>query len=54
MEGSKLWDELYAEFGVKAFLCGNTGVQMGGCFKKKLIPEDFQGIKMRMPGLGQK
>ena len=51
--GQKLWDELYAEFGVKSFLCGNTGVQMGGWFQKEINSlEDFQGIKMRMPGLG--
>ena len=51
--GQQLWDELYAEFGVKSFLCGNTGVQMGGWFQKEINSlEDFQGIKMRMPGLG--
>ena len=51
--GQKLWDELYSEFGVKGFLCGNTGVQMGGWFQKEINSlEDFQGIKMRMPGLG--
>jgi TRAP-type mannitol/chloroaromatic compound transport system substrate-binding protein len=51
--GQALWDEVYAEFGVKGFLCGNTGVQMGGWFQKEINSlEDFQGIKMRMPGLG--
>ena len=51
--GQQLWDELYSEFGVKGFLCGNTGVQMGGWFQKEINSlEDFQGIKMRMPGLG--
>ncbi len=51
--GQKLWDELYAEFGVKSFLAGNTGVQMGGWFQKEINSmNDFQGIKMRMPGLG--
>ncbi|MEQ9364608.1 MAG: hypothetical protein RIF32_10210, partial [Leptospirales bacterium] len=30
--GQKLWDELYAGFNLKAFACGNTGVQMGGWF----------------------
>ena len=51
--GQALWDELYAEFGVKSFLAGNTGVQMGGWFQKEINSlEDFQGIKMRMPGLG--
>ena len=52
--GQELWDEVYAEFGVKSFLAGNTGVQMGGWFQKEINSmEDFKGIKMRMPGLGQ-
>ena len=51
--GQALWDELYAEFGVKSFLAGNTSVQMGGWFQKEINSlQDFQGIKMRMPGLG--
>jgi TRAP-type mannitol/chloroaromatic compound transport system substrate-binding protein len=34
-------------------MCGNTGVQMGGWFNKKIrSPNDFKGLKMRMPGLG--
>src|SRR5918911_2326047 len=28
--GQELWDELYAPFGVKGLLAGNTGEQMGG------------------------
>ena len=32
--GQKLWDELYAEFGLKAFPAGNTGTQMGGWYNK--------------------
>ena len=51
--GQDLWDEVYAEFGVKSFLAGNTGVQMGGWFQKEINSlEDFKGLKMRMPGLG--
>lgn len=51
--GQKLWDELYGGFGLKAFAVGNTGVQMGGWFKKKInSAEDFKGLKIRMPGLG--
>ena len=54
-EGQKLWDELYAPYGVKSLPCGNTGVQMGGWFNKKIESiADFQGLKMRMPGLGGK
>ncbi|MCH9673648.1 MAG: TRAP transporter substrate-binding protein [Gammaproteobacteria bacterium] len=53
MDGQKLWDELGAEFGVKGLPAGNNGVQMGGWFKKEInSPDDFKGLKMRMPGLG--
>ncbi len=49
----KLWDELSAGFGVKALPCGNTGVQMGGWFRKPVESiNDLKGLKMRMPGLG--
>ncbi len=51
--GQELWDELYAEFGLKAFAAGNTGVQMGGWFNKEINSiSDYKGLKMRMPGLG--
>jgi TRAP-type mannitol/chloroaromatic compound transport system substrate-binding protein len=51
--GQELWDELAADFGLKCVLCGNTGVQMGGWFRKEMkSPNDFKGLKMRIPGLG--
>ena len=51
--GQQLWDELSDKFGLKNFMCGSTGVQMGGWFNKKIrSPNDFKGLKMRMPGLG--
>jgi TRAP-type mannitol/chloroaromatic compound transport system substrate-binding protein len=51
--GQKLWEELYASFGLVGFAAGNTGVQMGGWFNKEIkSPADFKGLKMRMPGLG--
>jgi TRAP-type mannitol/chloroaromatic compound transport system substrate-binding protein len=51
--GQALWDELSAGFGLKAFLCGNTGPQMGGWFNKELSNiESFNGLRYRMPGLG--
>ncbi|MDX6752089.1 TRAP transporter substrate-binding protein [Geminicoccaceae bacterium 1502E] len=52
-EGQKLWDELTEPFGVRAFLCGNTGAQMGGWFRKEIKSlDDLQGLKFRMPGQG--
>ncbi len=51
--GQELWDELAAEFGLKCVMCGNTGVQMGGWFRKEInSPSDLKGLKMRIPGLG--
>jgi len=51
--GQELHDELAAEYGLKCLPCGNTGVQMGGWFRKEMnSASDFKGLKMRMPGLG--
>ena len=51
--GQELWDELTDDFGTQSFIAGNTGVQMGGWFNKKIkSANDFKGLKMRMPGLG--
>lgn len=51
--GQELWDELYAQFNLKPFSAGNTGVQMGGWFNKEIKSvDDYKGLKMRMPGLG--
>jgi TRAP-type mannitol/chloroaromatic compound transport system substrate-binding protein len=51
--GAALHDELGQIFGLKSFLGGNTGAQSGGWFKNEITgPQDFQGLKFRMPGLG--
>jgi len=51
--GLELWRELYAPFDLVPFLCGNTGVQMGGWFNREINSiEDLKGLKMRIPGLG--
>ena len=51
--GQKLWDELSAEFGLKAMPCGNSGIQWGGWFNKEVnSAEDLRGLRMRIPGLG--
>ncbi len=50
--GLALWREVYDRFNLVPFLCGNTGVQMTGWFKKPIEKvEDFKGLKMRIPGL---
>ncbi len=44
--GQELWDELYGPFGVKPFLAGNTGVQMGGWLKKEIKSvKDLTGLR---------
>jgi TRAP-type mannitol/chloroaromatic compound transport system substrate-binding protein len=51
--GQALWDELYAPFGVKPFMGGNTGVCMGGWFRRELKSlADLKGVKIRSLGLG--
>jgi TRAP-type mannitol/chloroaromatic compound transport system substrate-binding protein len=51
--GQELWDELYAEYGLKGFHGGSTGVQMGGWFNKEINTlDDIRGLKMRIPGTG--
>ncbi len=53
--GHELHDELGQIFGLKSFIAGNTGAQAGGWFSKEInSPEDFNGLKFRMPGLGGK
>ncbi len=51
--GLDLWRELYAGFNLVPFPAGNTGVQTAGWFNREINTiEDFNGLKMRIPGLG--
>jgi TRAP-type mannitol/chloroaromatic compound transport system substrate-binding protein len=51
--GQALWDELYRPFGVKPFMGGNTGVCMGGWFRREVRSlDDVRGLKIRSLGLG--
>jgi len=51
--GQALWDEVDAQFNIKPLMALNTGVQMGGWFNKEVnTPEDFKGLRYRMPELG--
>ena len=53
--GLELWNEVYADYGLTALPMGNTGVQMTGWFKKPIESvKDFDGLKMRIPGLAGK
>ena len=49
--GMELMQEVYAPHNMLSFPGGNTGVQMGGWFRKEIKSlEDLQGLKMRIPG----
>src|SRR4029077_2014708 len=51
--GQSLWDEVVAQFNIKSLMLQSTGVQMGGWFTKEINgPEDFKGLRYRMPELG--
>jgi TRAP-type mannitol/chloroaromatic compound transport system substrate-binding protein len=51
--GGELVNELLSDFGVVALPSGNTGVQMGGWFRREVgSANDVRGLKMRIPGLG--
>ena len=51
--GEKMFNDWLAPQGMRYVLCGNTGAQMGGWFRKEITtPDDVKGLKMRIPGLG--
>ena len=51
--GIEAADKAYNAIGVKFLPMGNTGNQMGGWFNKEINSlADFEGLKIRMPGLG--
>jgi TRAP-type mannitol/chloroaromatic compound transport system substrate-binding protein len=51
--GLQLVREYLREHGIVSFPGGNTGVQMGGWFKKEIRGlADLKGLKMRIPGIG--
>jgi TRAP-type mannitol/chloroaromatic compound transport system substrate-binding protein len=51
--GLELMRELFADFNIINFPGGNTGVQMGGWFRREINSvDDVRGLKMRIPGLG--
>jgi len=51
--GDKILNDFYSNYNVVHFLGGNTGVQMGGWFRKEINTlADVKGVKMRIAGLG--
>ena len=50
-EGEKLYNEFLKSYGITSILCGNTGAQMGGWYRKEIKSvADLQGLKMRIGG----
>jgi TRAP-type mannitol/chloroaromatic compound transport system substrate-binding protein len=50
--GADLLNEFYKKFNIYGIVCGNTGVQMGGWFRKEIkTAADLQGLKFRIAGL---
>lgn len=53
--GQKLLDEFYAGYGLQSFPGGNTGVQMGGWYRKEINSlDDIKGLKFRIAGIAGK
>ena len=51
--GLEAMQKIYSDFNIINFPAGNTGAQMGGWFKRQInTVADFQGLKMRIPGIG--
>ncbi|MBO6574707.1 MAG: TRAP transporter substrate-binding protein [Rhodothermales bacterium] len=52
-EGKDLLRSLFADFNIINFPGGNTGVQMGGWFRREISTlSDLRGLTMRIPGMG--
>lgn len=50
--GTKLLREFYAKSNIYNIPCGNTGIQMGGWYRKEIKSvADMKGLKMRIAGL---
>src|SRR5687767_4839480 len=49
--GDGVYNDFLKEYGVHAFLAGNTGAQMGGWYRKEIKSvADLKGLKMRIGG----
>jgi TRAP-type mannitol/chloroaromatic compound transport system substrate-binding protein len=50
--GDALFNEFLKDYGIHALLCGNTGAQMGGWYRKEIkSTADLKGLKMRIAGI---
>ena len=50
--GDALFNEFLKEYNIHALLCGNTGAQMGGWYRKEIkTVADLKGLKLRIAGI---
>ena len=53
--GLELANEVFAKHNMEVVLGGNTGMQMGGWFRKEInTVDDLNGLKIRIPGFASK
>ncbi|MCW8084360.1 TRAP transporter substrate-binding protein [Sabulicella glaciei] len=51
--GQPLYDQMYARFGIKPFIVGDSGPQWMGFFRREIrSADDFRGLRFRTAGLG--
>jgi TRAP-type mannitol/chloroaromatic compound transport system substrate-binding protein len=50
-DGLTLFNEFLSKYNISSLVCGNTGTQMGGWFRKEIKSlEDMKGLKFRIGG----
>ena len=50
-QGKELYNEFLKDYNIVSVLCGNTGAQMGGWYRKEIkTVADLKGLKMRIGG----
>jgi TRAP-type mannitol/chloroaromatic compound transport system substrate-binding protein len=50
-QGRELYNEFTADYNIVSILCGNTGAQMGGWYRKEIkTVDDLKGLKFRIGG----
>jgi TRAP-type mannitol/chloroaromatic compound transport system substrate-binding protein len=50
--GEALFNEFLKDYGIHSILCGNTGAQMGGWYRKEIkTVADLKGLKLRIAGI---
>jgi TRAP-type mannitol/chloroaromatic compound transport system substrate-binding protein len=54
-DGRQLLEDIYHKYGVHSLICGATAPPAFGWFRQEIrVPEDFNGLRMQIGGLGSK